>query len=111
MLFRAEHGLLPPAERSAAESDVAGLPSEATATFGVGWLTPPLQHSDTNESGPAQISHFVRRPARPTMKALRGFCRVPAWPTMYWAAAELQLARHDTLASSPQLLIKKLLSA
>ena len=60
---------------AAAESDVAGLLSEATATFGVEWLTPPLQHSDTNESSPAKTSHFVRRPARPTMKALRGFCR------------------------------------
>ena len=76
---------------AAAESDVAGLPSEATATFGVEWLTPLLQHCDANESSPASTSHFVRRPATPTMKALRGFCRVPAWPTMYWAAAELQL--------------------
>ena len=76
---------------AASESDVAWLPSEATATFGVGWLTPPLQPSHTNESGRAQISHFARRPATPTMKALRGFCRVPAWPTMYLAAAELQL--------------------
>ena len=54
MVYRAEHGLLPLAERAAAESDVARLPSEATATFGVGWLTPPLQHSDMNESSPAR---------------------------------------------------------
>ena len=45
MLHRVEHGLVPPAERAAAESDVAWLPSEATATYGVGWLTPPLQLS------------------------------------------------------------------
>ena len=83
---------MPPADGAAAESDVAGLLSEATATFGVEWLTPLHQHSDANEqSSPASTSHFVRRPATPTMKALRGFCRVPAWPTMYSAAAELQL--------------------
>ena len=41
-----ERGLLPPADRAAAESDVAGLGSEATATFGVEWLKPLLQHSD-----------------------------------------------------------------
>ena len=50
MLHRVEHGLVPPAERAAAESDVAWPPSEATATYGVGWLTPPLEHFDTNES-------------------------------------------------------------
>ena len=50
-----EHGLLPPADRAAAESDVAGLGSEATATFGVEWLKPLLQHSDSDESSPAKM--------------------------------------------------------
>ena len=76
---------------AAAESDVAGLLSDATAAFGVEWLTPLLQHSDASEQPSATTSHFVRRPVTPTMKALHGFCRVPALPTMYWAAAELQL--------------------
>ena len=48
-------GLLPPADRAAAESDVAGLGSEATATFGVEWLKPLLQHSDSDESSPAKM--------------------------------------------------------
>ena len=59
-----EHGLWPPADRAAAESDVAGLGSEATATFGVEWLKPRLQHSHSNESSPAKTSHFVRRPGQ-----------------------------------------------
>ena len=100
MLFRAEHGLLPPAERAAAESDVAGLLSEATATFGVEWLTPPLQHSDTNESSPARISHFVRRPARPT-DGPAGLPPVPALPTFVLAAAKLSFARHDQVSAKP----------
>ena len=68
-------GLSPPADRTAAEWDVAGLGSEATATFGVEWLKPLLPHSHSNESSIAKICLSVKSPGQATLTALRGVCR------------------------------------
>jgi len=84
-----EGGLWPPANWAAAEPDVAGLGSEAMATLCVEQLQLLLQHSESNGSSLVQRSRSVgglpgshRRPCRVSA--------VPAWPTMYSAAADLQ---------------------
>ena len=111
MLYRAEHGLLPPAERAAAESDVAGLASEAAATFGVEWLQPLLQHSESNESSLAKTSRSVRRPCQADIDGSAGFLPCQPGRQCTGPRQSSSFARHDTLASSPQLLIKRQLSA
>ena len=60
--------------RAAAEWDVAGLGSEATATYGVEWLKPLLPHSHSNESSIAKICLSVKSPGQATLTALRGVC-------------------------------------
>ena len=94
-----EHGLWPPADRAAAESDVAGLGSEAMATLCVEWLKPLLQHSDSDESCPAKTCRSVRRPGQAHTDGSAGLLPCQPGRHMYGAAAELQLcpSRHAGL--------------
>ena len=62
-------GLLPPADRAAAESDVAGLGSEATATFGVEWLQPLLQQALALAALAADAAAGALEQARPPTPA------------------------------------------
>ena len=61
-----------------------------------------LRHSFTREQPLAKTCLSVRRLWPGPQQRLCGVAAVPAWPTMYVAAAELDLARHDTLASNPR---------
>ena len=102
-VYRAlEHGLLPPADRAAAESDVAGLGSEAMATLCVEWLKPLLQHSDSDESSPAKTCRSVRRPGQAHTDGSAGLLPCQPGRRMYGAAAELQLcpSRHAVAGST-----------
>ena len=81
---------MPPADGAAAEWDVAGLGSEATATFGVEWLKPLLPHSHSNESSFAKTCLSVKSPGQATGAALRGFCRASLADNV-GAAAKLEL--------------------
>ena len=60
------------------------------------------RHSFTREQPLAKTCLSVRRLWPGPQQRLCGVAAVPAWPTMYVAAAELDLARHDTLASNPR---------
>ena len=93
-------GTVASTDRAAAEWDVAGLGSEATATFGVEWLKPLLPHSHSNESSIAKICLSVKSPGQATLTVLRGVCRASladnvrgrgearAWPmTTRWPRA------------------------
>ena len=103
--------MLPPADRAAAESDVAGLGSEAMATLCVEWLKPLLQHSDLDESSPAKTCRSVRRPGQAHIDGSAGFLPCQPGRQCTGPRQSCSFARQDTLASSPQLLIKRRLSA
>ena len=97
--------LWPPANWAAAEPDVAGLGSEAMATLCVEQLQLLLQHYESNESSLVQTSRSVRRPAKFPSTAMRGFLPCQPGRQCTEPRQSCSFARHDTLASSPQLLI------
>ena len=77
----------------------------------VEWLKPLLQHSDLDESSPAKTCRFVRRPGQAHTDGSAGFLPCQPGRQCTGPRRSSSFARHDTLASSPQLLIKRRLSA
>ena len=105
-----EGGLWPPADRAAAEPDVAGLQSEAMATLCMEWLQPLLPHSESNVSSLA-IQPLCEAACQAPIDGPAGFLPCQPGRQCTEPRQSCSFAHQDTLASSPQLLIKKQLSA